>query len=102
MQRFYGISPGETRQFKGLKVVLDAHGEYVWMGCKRLELGPQHAVAVIASGEAISFQTAQGKRLLLGEFPAWIARGTEPKNKSIAAMFNLTQFDGGVITITKT
>ena len=102
MQRFYGISPGETRQFKGLKVVLDAHGEYVWMGCKRLELGPQHAVAVIASGEVILFQTAQGKRLLLGEFPAWIARGTEPKNKSIAAMFNLAQFDGGVITITKT
>ena len=99
MQRFFGIALGETRHFNGLKVSLDAHGEYVWMGCKKLDLGEDHGVAVIAPGETIGFKTATGKALMLGEFPAWIARGKERKSKSIAVMFSMTQFQGGKIVI---
>ena len=99
MQRFYGIIPGQTRQFDGLKVTLSEDGEFVWMGCKRLDLGPSHGVAVLAPGEKISFQKANCQKLVLGDFPAWVVRGKERKQKSVAAMFNIEQFEGGFITL---
>ena len=99
MQRFYGIIPGQTRQFDGLKVSLSEDGEFVWMGCKRLDLAECHGVVVLAPGDRVSFQKANGQKLLLGDFPAWVVRGKERKNKSVAAMFNIEQFEGGLINL---
>ena len=99
MQRFYGISQGQIRQFDGLKVSLSEDGEFVWMGCKRLDLAASHGVVVLAPGERVVFLKQNGQKLVLGDFPAWVARGKERKNKSVAAMFNIEQFVGGLITI---
>ena len=96
MARFFGIAPGEEKSAPGIRVRVSDDGETVWMHGKWLELGPDHAVIWIERG--VTFRRPDGKCLSLGEFPAWIVRGTG-KNPVIAAMFNFRQFDGGDILL---
>ena len=63
---------------------------------KWLELGDDHAVAVVT--REASFVRPDGRKLLLGQFPAWVIRG-KGKRPALAAMFNISQFRGGEIIV---
>jgi hypothetical protein len=96
MAHFFGILPGEEKTSSGIRVRVSDDGERVWMHGKWLDLGPTHAVIWI-DGTA-RFHRADGKIMRLGDFPAWVIRGTG-KKPVIAAMFSYTQFEGGKIAI---
>lgn len=91
------LRPGERRREGGLTVDLADDRQSVWVSPgKRLELADSHAVAWIdRTFEAIR---ADGRRLLLGQFPAWVVKGTD-KRAPRFAMFNFDQFRGGSIVI---
>ena len=95
MAEFYGIAAGEEKLAPGLRVKVQENGERVWMHGKWLDLGPDHAVAWI-SGK-YKFVTCKGKRLLVGEFPAWVVRAKA--GGVLAIMFNVEQFRGGQISV---
>lgn len=96
MVQFFNICQGQEVIFPGMRIKVHVSGETVWMHGKWLQLGPDHAVAVI-DGRA-EFIRPDGKILKVGDFPAWVVRG-KGKYAAIAMMFNATQFSGGVIKI---
>lgn len=91
MAQFFGIAPGEEKTAPGLRVRVAEDGEHVWMHGKWLDLGDDHAVVWIGCSEMVRFVRHDGVALRLGEFPAWIVRGTG-RRKALAAMFNIGQF----------
>ena len=96
MARFFGISQGEEKSAPGLRVRISEDGERVWMHGKWLDLGPDHAVIWI--DHKATLIRPDGKALRLGDFPAWVCRGTG-KKPAIAAMFSFSQFEGGEICV---
>ncbi|MTK11876.1 MAG: hypothetical protein F8N39_07260 [Clostridiaceae bacterium] len=96
MARFFGIAQGEEKTAPGLRVRVSEDGERVWMHGKWLDLGPDHAVIWIE--RKAEFRRSDGRSLRLGDFPAWVCRGTG-KHPVIAAMFNVSQFEGGEIKL---
>lgn len=99
MAEFFGIAPGEERVFAGLRIRVSEDGERVWMHGKWLDLGEDHAVAVIQN--SARFERPDGRRLLVGEFPAWVVSGKKVGRKPApyAMMFNISQFRGGHIEV---
>ena len=96
MAHFFGIAPGKEKTAPGIRVRVSEDGERVWMHGKWLDLGESHAVAWIERGA--HFYRADGRVLRLGQFPAWVIKGTG-KNPVICAMFSFTQFIGGHINL---
>ncbi len=97
MPRFFGIKPGEEKSSAGIRIKVAADGESVWMHGKWLDLGPTHAVAWITK-KAV-FSRPDGKKMRLGDFPAWVVRGGTKRRPVTAAMFKVAQFEGGNITV---
>lgn len=101
MPRFYGIAPGEEKTAAGLRVRVTADGESVYMSGKWLGLAEHHAV-LFARRRAF-FKRGDGRRLLIGQFPAWICQakpaGRSRTPRPFAMMFDWTQFDGGTIEV---
>lgn len=96
MAEFFGIEKGGEFSAPGIRIAVPQDGEDVWMHGKWLGLGPDHAVAVIV--KAAEFIRPDGRRLRLGQFPAWVVRG-KGKRPAVAAMFNIAQFRGGKVVI---
>lgn len=96
MPQFFGIVPGGEFSAPGIRITVPAHGDKVWMHGKWLELAPHHGVAVIM--RQAMFVRPDGRILSLGQFPAWIVRGTG-KHPALAAMFDVSQFIGGRVSI---
>ena len=98
MARFFGIAQGEEKTAPGIRIRVSDDGERVWMHGKWLDLGGDHAVVFISPGERAQFVRPDGRKLVLGQFPAWIVRG-KSKRPAIAAMFSFSQFEGGSVNI---
>lgn len=96
MAIFLNVSIGETKSDDGLRLTVREDGEAAWFHGKWLDLAQDHAVAWIDGHP--TFEKPDGTVLLMGDFPAWVAR-SKRRNGACAIMFSAGQFSGGTLII---